>query len=101
MLSVPLFEVLLTQSLRERKRVIAGRHVDARLRHQRQTVLAYFQISFRALEADDLRAFRPEIQPGVDRNLSVLEEGSVYVGHIAPVFPAQDAAHGHGALGGL
>src|SRR5260221_2888763 len=54
-----------------------------------------------AAEAIDFRRLGAEVEAEVDGDFAVLEESGVNVGHVAAVFPAEDAAAGEDALGRL
>src|SRR5260370_17088140 len=61
------------------------------MRRVAQTRFAHFQNPLRALQAIGLRHLRPQIQPHVHRQLAVVVEDGLHVGHVATVLPAADA----------
>src|SRR5712664_469167 len=100
-LPVPLVDVFFAHGAGETGRVVAGRFILAGLRVVSEREFGDFEDALGAVEAIDFRRFGAEVEAEVDGNIAVLEERGVNVGHVAAVFPAEDAAGGEDALGGL
>src|SRR5882757_3387639 len=100
-LFVPFVDVLFAHGTGETGRVIAGTFIFAGLRIVRERELSDFKNSLGAAEAINFRRLGAEIQAEINGDLAVLEQRGVNIGHVAAIFPAENAAAGEHALGRL
>src|SRR4029077_10229543 len=97
-LLVQFVDIFFAHGARETGRIVAGRLVLAGLRVISERVFGDFENALGAAKARDCKRLGPVFQAEVDRDVAVLQERGVNVGHVAAVFPAEDAAGREDAL---
>src|SRR5271157_5980375 len=101
MLLVPLLEIGFAQIVRETAGVVTGRRVPSRLRIVGDGELRHFQDSLGTLETVNLRRLATQVQAEIHRDLAILIQDGLYVGHVAYIVEAENGAEGHNPRGRL
>src|SRR5208282_1767944 len=87
--------------VRETVGVITGGRILSRLRIVGDCELRHFQDSLGTLEMVNLRRLATQVQAEIHRDLAILIQDGLYVGHVASIVEAENGAEGHDARGRL